>query len=137
MTTLGQIESLVLTVARAVKDLRSVLESNQIDALEAILVQTSQALEAIHGYGGGSTAAEGVNRLKTDILALPPSDSQRLMKSLEQASIDHQINGELIQLAMQRNAALQSFVAQQSLGATYEIGGAIPGSIGSLFSKKI
>jgi O-glycosyl hydrolase len=137
MTDLGKLESLVQKVSQAVKDLRSVLESNQVDALEAILVQTSKALEAINGYGGSLESSEGVRKLKADILSLPESDSQRLMTTLEQASIDHQVNGELIKLAMQRSAALQSFVAQQSLAATYEIGGGIPGRSGSLLSKKV
>jgi len=137
MTNLGQLETLVLQVSQAVKDLRLALESNEIDTLEAILVQTSQALEAINGYGGSLLAKDGVEKLKTDILALPETDSNRLMSALEQASIDHQVNGELIKLAMQRSAALQSFVAQQSLGATYEIGGGIPGTSGSLLSKKV
>ena len=137
MTILGQLETLVLQVSQAVKDLRLALESNEIDTLEAILVQTSQALEAINGYGGSLEAKDAVEKLKTDILALPDNDSNRLMSSLEQASIDHQVNGELIKLAMQRSAALQSFVAQQSLGATYESGGSIPGASGSLLSKKV
>ena len=137
MTNLGQLEPLVLKVSQAVKDLRLALESNEIDALEAILAQTSQALEAINGFGGSLEAKEGVEKLRADILALPANDSQRLMAALEQASIDHQVNGELIKLAMQRSAALQSFVAQQSLGATYEIGGGIPGASGSLLSKKV
>jgi hypothetical protein len=59
------------------------------------------------------------------------------MHVLNQASVNHRVNGELIKLAMQRSAALQSFVAQQSLGATYEIGGSIPGASGSLLSKKV
>jgi hypothetical protein len=137
MTTLGQLEHLVLKVSQAVKDLRLALESNEIDALEAILEQTSQALEAINGYGGSQKAEEGIQKLKADILALAELDSKRLMNSLDQASIDHQVNGELIKLAMQRSAALQSFVAQKSLGATYEIGGSIPGASGNLLSKKV
>lgn len=137
MTNLQQLETLVLKVSQAVKDLRSSLESNEIDSLELVLTQTSQALEAINGYGDSTVPAEGVEKLKKDILGLPDSDSKRLMKILEQASIDHQVNGELIKLAMQRSAALQSFVAQQSLGATYEIGGGIPGASGSLLSKKV
>jgi hypothetical protein len=137
MTNLGQLETLVLQVSQAVKDLRLALESNEIDTLEAILVQTSRALEAINGYAGSLQAKEGVDQLKNDILALPETDSKRLMSALEQASIDHQINGELIKLAMQRSAALQSFVAQQSLGATYEIRGGIPGVSGNLLSKKV
>jgi hypothetical protein len=137
VTNLQQLETLVLKVSQAVKDLRSSLESNEIDSLELVLTQTSQALEAINGYGDSTVPAEGVEKLKKDILGLPDSDSKRLMKILEQASIDHQVNGELIKLAMQRSAALQSFVAQQSLGATYEIGGGIPGASGSLLSKKV
>ena len=118
-------------------DLRSALESNEINALETILAQTSDALNAINGYGGGVEAGGGAEKLKMDILALEEGDSKRLMAKLDQASIDHQVNGELIKLAMQRSAALQSFVAQQSLGATYDIGGGIPGASGNLLSKKV
>jgi len=137
MNNLRKLESLVLKVSSAVKDLRLALESNEIDALEAILSQTSQALEAINGYGGSLMPQEGVEKLKEDILALPEIDSKRLMTILEQASIDHQVNGELIKLAIQRSAALQSFVAQQSPGATYEISGRVPGNSGSLLYKKV
>jgi hypothetical protein len=131
------LEALVTQVAVAVDTLRGTLEANEVDTLEAVLDQTSQALYAINGYAGGLSAGGGVEKLKADILALERADSDRLMHVLNQASVNHRVNGELIKLAMQRSAALQSFVAQQSLGATYEIGGSIPGASGSLLSKKV
>ncbi len=129
--TLTVLDGLVTQVAQAVRDLRQALEANEVETLEAILAQTTNALNAINGYPGG------VEKLRADILAWTEPDSQRLMAELNQASIDHRVNGELIKLAMQRSAALQSFVAQQSLGATYEIGGGIPGVSGNLLSKKV
>ena len=135
--TLTVLDGLVTQVAHAVSDLRRTLESNEVEALEATLAQTSNALNAINGYAGGMPRGGGVEKLRADILALGEPDSQRLMAELNQASIDHRVNGELIKLAMQRSAALQSFVAQQSLGATYEIGGGIPGVSGNLLSKKV
>ena len=135
--TLAALDGLVTQVAQAVRDLRQALEASEVKALEDILAQTSNALNAINGYAGGVMQGGGVEKLRADILALGEPDSQRLMSELNQASIDHRVNGELIKLAMQRSAALQSFVAQQSLGATYEIGGGIPGVSGNLLSKKV
>lgn len=131
----ASLEALVVQVSHAVKDLRQTLESNEVETLEAILAQTTQALEAINGYAGGLPEG-GPERLKHDIIALEKGESDRLMGILNQASVDHQVNGALIKLALQRSAALQSFVAQQSPGATYEIGGAILESSGRVFSKK-
>ena len=131
------LEALVQQVSKAVSELRTTLELNQLDDLERILNQTSAALESINGYAGGATSGGGVEKLKADILALDPSTSKQLMGMLDQASIDHKVNGELINLAMQRSAAMQSFMAQQSLGATYESSGGIPGSIGGVLSKKV
>ena len=126
------LEHLVNQVHRAVFELRSTLETNNLDALETILEQTSAALQAINSYAG-----VGVPRLKADIKALEPAQSTHLMQLLDEAAIHHQVNGELINLAMQRSAAMQSFMAQQSFGATYESSGAIPGVVGGVLSKKI
>jgi len=132
----ASLEALVVQVSVAVKDLRRTLESNELDFLEPILAQTTRALEAINHYAGGLPEG-GPEKLKNDILGLEQGESNRLMGILNEASINHQVNGDLIKLALQRSAALQSFVAQQSLGATYEIGGAILETSSRVLSKKV
>ncbi len=50
------LEALVQQVSKAVSELRTTLELNQLDDLERILNQTSAALESINGYAGGAPA---------------------------------------------------------------------------------
>jgi flagellar biosynthesis/type III secretory pathway chaperone len=118
-------------IAGAVLDLRSALEANDMDRLPAALDLTNVALDAINQYPGGA------EKLKADIGRFPEDQKQMLMSLLDEASVNHQINGELIRLAMQRSAAMQSFIAQQAPSATYDSEGGVPGSVGGVLSRKV
>jgi len=118
-------------IAGAVLDLRTALEANDMNRLPAALDLTNVALDAINQYPGG------VEKLKKDIGQFPENQKQRLMGLLDEASVNHQINGDLIRLAMQRSAAMQSFIAQQAPSATYDSEGGVPGSVGGVLSRKV
>ena len=118
-------------IAGAVQDLRTALEANDMDRLPAALDLTNIALDAINQYPGGA------EKLKGDIRQFPEDQKQMLMSLLDEASVNHQINGDLIRLAMQRSAAMQSFIAQQAPSATYDSEGGVPGSVGGVLSRKV
>ena len=118
-------------IAGAVTDLRSALEANDMDRLPAALDLTNVALDAINQYPGG------VENLKAEIGQFPEDQKRSLLSLLDEASVNHQINGELIRLAMQRSAAMQSFIAQQAPSATYDCEGGVPGSVGGVLSHKV
>jgi flagellar biosynthesis/type III secretory pathway chaperone len=118
-------------IAGAVQDLRTALEANDMDRLPAALDLTNIALDAINQYPGGA------EKLKWDIGQFPEDQKQMLMSLLDEASVNHQINGDLIRLAMQRSAAMQSFIAQQAPSATYDSEGGVPGSVGGVLSRKV
>jgi flagellar biosynthesis/type III secretory pathway chaperone len=118
-------------IAGAVLDLRTALEANDMNRLPAALDLTNVALDAINQYPGGA------EKLKKDIGQFPENQKQRLMSLLDEASVNHQINGDLIRLAMQRSAAMQSFIAQQAPSATYDSEGGVPGSVGGVLSRKV
>jgi len=118
-------------VAGAVQDLRTALEANDMNRLPAALDLTNVALDAINDYPGGA------EKLKADIRQFPEDQKQKLMSLLDEASVNHQINGDLIRLAMQRSAAMQSFIAQQAPSATYDSEGGVPGSVGGVLSRKV
>ena len=118
-------------ITHAVHGLREALESNDVDRLPAALNLTNTALGAINLYPGGAQA------LRRDIEHFPDEKKMVLMKLLDEASLDHQINGDLIRLAMQRSTAMQSFIAQQAPSATYDNVGAVPGSVGGVLSRKV
>jgi hypothetical protein len=118
-------------IASAVLDLRTALEANDMDRLPAALDLTNIALDAITQYPGGA------EKLKGDIELFPEEQKRKLMSLLDEASVNHQINGDLIRLAMQRSAAMQSFIAQQAPSATYDSEGGVPGSVGGVLSRKV
>jgi hypothetical protein len=115
----------------AVRDLRSALEANDMDRLPAALELTNAALESINGYPGGA------EKLRGDINQFPEGQKEQLLNLLNETSTNHQINGDLIRLAMQRSAAMQSFIAQQAPSATYGSDGGVPGSVGGVLSRKV
>ena len=118
-------------IAGAVLDLRTALEANDMDRLPAALDLTNVALDAINQYPGGA------EKLKEAIRQFPEDQKKMLMSLLDEASVNHQINGDLIRLAMQRSAAMQSFIAQQAPSATYDSEGGVPGSVGGVLSRKV
>jgi hypothetical protein len=129
--TFDGMQSFLQKIASAVLDLRSALEANDMDRLPVALDLTNVALDAINQYPGGA------EKLKADIGTFPEEQKQSLMGLLDEASVNHQINGDLILLAMQRSAAMQSFIAQQAPSATYDSEGGVPGSVGGVLSRKV
>jgi flagellar biosynthesis/type III secretory pathway chaperone len=129
--TFDGMQSFLQKIASAVLDLRSALEANDMDRLPVALDLTNVALDAINQYPGGA------EKLKADIGTFPEEQKQSLMGLLDEASVNHQINGDLIRLAMQRSAAMQSFIAQQAPSATYDSEGGVPGSVGGVLSRKV
>lgn len=121
----------IAQVASTLAHLRSRLEQNDIDGLNDALVKTQAALDELNAYPGG------IEQLKLDINQLPSPEREEVNAKLDAANLDHQINGELIRLAIQKNAALQAFVAQQSDSATYSNKGAIPGIESGILSRKV
>lgn len=125
------IQSQVDQVANAVSFLRNTLENNRIDDLTDALAKAQAALDQMNSYPGG------VEQLRKDITALDQPLRQEIEDRLQKAGVDHQVNGELIKLAMQKNAALQAFMAQQSDSATYSSSGSIPNLTGGVLSRKV
>jgi hypothetical protein len=125
------LHSFLQKIDAAVRDLRTALEANDMDRMPNALELTNSALESINGYPGG------VEKLRGDINEFPGEQKERLLNLLNETSTNHQINGDLIRLAMQRSAAMQSFIAQQAPGATYGSDGGVPGSVGGVLSRKV
>jgi hypothetical protein len=123
--------SFLLKIAGAVRNLRDILEAGDMERLQSALDLTNSALDAINQYPGGA------EKLKADVHQFPPDEKTILLSLLDEASVNHQINGELIRLAMQRSAAMQSFIAQQAPSATYDSVGGVPGSVGGVLSRKV
>ena len=115
----------------AVRGLRTALEANDMERLPGALELTNLALDSINAYPGG------VEKLRGDIKQFPEAQKEQLLSLLNETSTNHQINGELIRLAMQRSAAMQSFIAQQAPSATYGSDGGVPGSVGGVLSRKV
>ncbi|WP_090129161.1 hypothetical protein [Limnohabitans sp. Rim11] len=111
--------NLVEQVATAVAELRTTLENHALPGLEAAILNSQMALKALEDYPGG---VEGVRQF---IATLPEDEQIQLNTRLTQARDDHQLNTDLIKLAMQRNAALQAYAAQSSAGATYSSEGGV------------
>ena len=116
---LQNVQALVEQVAQAVMQLRVTLENHELPGLEAAIVNSQMALKGLEAHPGG---VEGLRQL---IATFPEAQQQELNSRLEQARTDHQLNSDLIRLAMQRNAALQAYAAQSSAGATYSSEGGV------------
>jgi len=121
----------ISNVAACLAHLRLRLEQNDIEGMTDALGKTQIALDELNAYPGG------IDQLKADIEQLPSPLKEEVKAQLEAATLDHQINGELIRLAIQKNAALQAYIAQQSDSATYSNKGSIPGVESGILSKKV
>ena len=121
----------ISNVASSLAHLRLRLEQNDVDGMTDALAKTQVALDELNAYPGG------IEQLKKDIDQLPSPLKEEVNAKLEAATLDHQINGELIRLAIQKNAALQAYIAQQSDSATYSNKGSIPGVESGILSKKV
>lgn len=117
--TFERAHALVEQVSNAVAELRATLEKHELPGLETAILNSQMALKALENHPGG---VEGLRQL---IATFPQEQQDQLNTQLTQARTDHQLNSELIRLAMQRNAALQAYAAQSSAGATYSSEGGV------------
>ena len=115
----------------SVAALRAALESERIDDYPTAIDAAQKDLDAISAYPGG------IDSLRSALDRSAEQDKLRLRELITKASIDHKVNGELIRIAMQKNAALRATVAQQSAEATYSERGHVPSVLGSLLSRKV
>ena len=120
----GELQSVLDLVGSEVDRVKRLLETNQIADLEQALLAMQQALERLHGWGGG---LDGLARF---IKSLPEDRRTSATAKLEHIRLTQDINSELVRLAMQRNAALQSYAAQTRADATYSNAGGVPFSTG-------
>lgn len=117
--TFERAHALVEQVSNAVAELRTTLEKHELPGLETAILNSQMALKALENHPGG---VEGLRQL---IATFSQEQQDQLNTQLTQARTDHQLNSELIRLAMQRNAALQAYAAQSSAGATYSSEGGV------------
>jgi len=117
--TFESTQALVEEVAQAVHALRTTLENHELPGLEAAILNSQMALKGLENHPGG---VEGLKQL---IASYPEAQQKELHDRLAQARADHQLNSELLRLAMQRNAALQAYAAQSSASATYSSEGGV------------
>ncbi|MFM7965424.1 MAG: hypothetical protein ACKPBE_03000, partial [Betaproteobacteria bacterium] len=85
-------------MASSVAALRAALESERIDDYPAAIDTAQKALDAIAAYPGG------IDSLRSALDRSAEQDKLRLRELITKASIDHKVNGELIRIAMQKNA---------------------------------
>jgi hypothetical protein len=117
--TFESTHALVEEVAQAVHALRITLENHELPGLEAAILNSQMALKGLENHPGG------VDGLKQLIATYSEAQQKQLNDRLAQARADHQLNTELLRLAMQRNAALQAYAAQSSASATYSSEGGV------------
>ncbi len=117
--TFESTHALVEEVAQAVHALRITLENHELPGLEAAILNSQMALKGLENHPGG------VDGLKQLIATYSEAQQKQLNDRLAQARADHQLNSELLRLAMQRNAALQAYAAQSSASATYSSEGGV------------
>jgi hypothetical protein len=117
--TFESTHALVEEVAQAVHALRITLENHELPGLESAILNSQMALKGLENHPGG------VDGLKQLIATYSEAQQKQLNDRLAQARADHQLNTELLRLAMQRNAALQAYAAQSSASATYSSEGGV------------
>lgn len=113
------IAALARKVADSVALLKQILESNQLEELEAAVAQVQVSIDALGGFPDGADA------LVAAIDQLPVTARAEVRALLQQAKLDHEVSGYLIRMAQQRNAALQAYTAQHSAAATYSPEGGV------------
>jgi flagellar biosynthesis/type III secretory pathway chaperone len=111
--------NLIEQVAQAVHELKVTLENHALPNLETAILNSQMALKSLENHPGG------VDGLKKLIASFSEEQQKELNDRLAQARSDHQLNGELLRLAMQRNAALQAYAAQTSASAIYSSEGGV------------
>lgn len=118
LALLHQVQAAVLVLQQALQELLP-------QQLEPALLQVQQALQELGRYPGGFEA------FSQDVDLLPAEQQRQARDILDQARQVHQTNAGLLQLAIQRNAAMQSYVAQESASATYNPEGGVQSGMGS------
>ena len=122
--------NLIEQVAQAVHELKVTLENHALPNLETAILNSQMALKSLENHPGG------VDGLKQLIASFSEEQQKELNDRLAQARSDHQLNGELLRLAMQRNAALQAYAAQTSASAIYSSEGGVSFlGVGQLLGK--
>ena len=111
--------NLIEQVAQAVHELKVTLENHALPNLETAILNSQMALKSLESHPGG------VDGLKQLIASFSEEQQKELNDRLAQARSDHQLNGELLRLAMQRNAALQAYAAPTSASAIYSSEGGV------------
>ena len=111
--------NLIEQVAQAVHELKVTLENHALPNLETAILNSQMALKSLENHPGG------VDGLKQLIASFSEEQQKELNDRLAQARSDHQLNGELLRLAIQRNAALQAYAAQTSASAIYSSEGGV------------
>lgn len=105
--------SLLNELADSVARLRQSLQNPLLTEMEEVLSHAQASLDKVNAWPGGSDS------LQAAIEQLPLSERTLAEQRLEQAREDHAVNAQLLQLAMQRNAALQAEAARSADNATY------------------
>ena len=123
--------AIIERVVAAVAGLREVLEAERLDDYPKAIETAQQSLNEIASFPGG------IDGLREALDQESEQQRLRLREMIMQASIDHRVNGDLIRIAAQKNAALQALIAQESDSATYSNQGQVPGVLGSLLSRKV
>lgn len=127
----SSIQEKVQAVNQALHHVRSALETNNLDTLPQALTQAQAAVDSLNAYPGGA------EQLRSDIDQLPAAERDQVRQWLDEASVHQQVNGQLIKLAMQKNAALQAYIAQESDAATYSNTGLTTANRGEVLSRKV
>lgn len=127
-----QVEPLAIIsdLVETVEAVREILETNHPEQLEEAVSRFEDIQRKIDQFPGGPAAIAAV------LESLPAEKNSEYRELLERTKLQHETNQSLIKLAIQRNAALQSYSAQSNLAATYSSEGGVPlSSIGKLLGK--
>jgi hypothetical protein len=117
-------------VLGALQKLQQTLQGLNLSEMEQAVAELQVAMLAVERFPGG---ADG---LRTEIESLPEQDRDSLLEKLKTAKHLHATNQTLITLAIQRNAAAQAYLAQNSAAAVYSNEGGVPATdMGSLLGR--
>jgi hypothetical protein len=119
------VENLAHDLSRSIADLKSKLEQHQIDDIEASIAKVQVAMDAFQRHPGG------MDELLRTIDLMEPAPRDEMRGVLRQIKLEYEVCGQLIKLAMQRNAALQAYAAQNDAAAIYSAQGGVSMVAGS------
>ena len=110
----------LITISRSLAKLRSELENINKENLEQSVQIATDALSYIENFPGG------LQELSAAISRLPEDKKRACEMLIKDCLRDHKIATELINLALQQNAAIKAYSAQRQPSATYSSSGKIP-----------